>query len=296
MLLKQGRPYWILIKDNKIEILLLAAIALFTGYFDNNLYLLEEFNLSIPAFLSVIIIVSLTFKTNKAYQRWWEAKMIWEEVVNSTRAWYRLSSTYVKSDDNELVERLNYRQLAWIYVLKTRLRKENIDSEVKKFLSEQDITFLRTLDNMNQGLLYLQSKDLMTEFNKGNISIFLHVEMEEIIRDLEVCMGKAERIKNTHFPILYDKIIKYSIFLFCFISTYFISDGTVFFEASVSFTISVLFLFLASISQDIQDPFEGRPNDTPMSKICYDLSKEVQREMMKKAEIPELEKYNHYIM
>ncbi|NMM47941.1 bestrophin family protein [Marinigracilibium pacificum] len=276
MYLKNSKPFASLIKAIKYDIIILFIVSVLIGYFDNNLYLLQEFNLAIPGFIGTAIIVTLAFKTNKAYARWWEAKMIWEGIASNTRNWNRFVISTVFPVDNSMAHILIYRQLLWNEILKNRLRNRQNDL-MNTELSPEEIAFLSDQDNLNQGILFLQGKSLMDEFDKKSINVFIHVQFEEMIKEFENLMGKAERIKNTVFPVSFKILLHFAIYFFCIISAYFISDNVVFFEASVSFVISVLFLGFLQISSELQDPFEDKPTDTPMNYICHQLNKETQQ-------------------
>lgn len=276
MLVSNKLHFKSLFSSIKYKLLALLLLSLLVGYFDNQIILLEELSMSIPAFLSTTIIVSLAFKTNKAYGRWWEAKRIWEEIGNSTRSWTRLISVYLYNDHNseKMVDKLIHNQILWTTILKNRLRKLPLNFELSD-LSEDEISFLKSVDNANQGLLLIQGKELKNIFDKGEIPILIHKELEEILQQLEVWMGKAERIKNTDFPTPYNLIINWTIYLFCIMFTYFISDKHMFYEVSVSFLISSIFISIAHISSTLQDPFENGPSDTPMDYICHKINEEL---------------------
>ena len=276
----------------KWKLLAIVVLTLLVGYLDDVLYKIFDFDLAIPAFFGTAIILSLAFRTNKAYNRWWEAKIIWESIVNSSRTWTRLVLRLIHTPEGRdgsvrgLQEQLIFRQLAWNYILEKRLRDKNPLKGMDAYLDEHDLSFLSGIDNGNQGLLFLQSRDLMGAYKQGQLDLFEHVELEEVLRDLETAMGKAERIKKTHFPVLYDILFELSIYIFCVLLTYAIRDSTTIFESLFSIIITTLFMMMNEIARDMQDPFEDLPTDTPMLALSHEVERSV-LQLLGRSKMPE---------
>ncbi len=292
MILKTSRPYLFFLNSIKWKVLAIVVLAVFVGWADDVLYTIFDFDLAIPAFLGTAIVLVLAFRTNKAYMRWWEAKMIWEEIANNSRSWFRMVLKFMEGQNqaqpeaNRLRRHLINRQIAWNYVLTSRLREKPPFRDVADYLDQADLAFLEPVDNATQGILFLQSRDLKVALDRGWLGIYTHIELEEILLSLEMAMGKAERIKKTHFPVLYDMLTQVSIFIFCALLTYAIRDSTTVFEAAFAILISTLFLGLDEIARDMQDPFEDLPTDTPMLAISHQIEREA-LEMLKETEMPQ---------
>lgn len=271
MLVKHPRAYIFLLKDLKWELMALAALCILIGELDDNVYLLEEFSLSIPSFIGTALVITIAFRTNKAYHRWWEAKEIWQDITNATRALNRLSTVYLSKSDAELIVT---RQAEWVYMLACRLRGLEYSDMHKSVFSKDEWDAILSADNPNQYILKLQSQSLSRHLNQGAIPQFVHLKMERTLLELEALMGKCERIKKTHFPHPYDLLIHISIYLFAIVSAYFISDDVTVFEAGVSFIVTAIFLSIHHIARQMQDPFENRPYDTPMFWHLHNLRNE----------------------
>ncbi len=104
-------------------------------------YLLHDhftvFHLHLPfstiTAMSTALAIFLGFKNNNAYDRWWEARIVWGLLVNYSRAWTREIITMIISSYEEeaaevrtLQHRLVYRHIAFVprcasYAQKIRL-------------------------------------------------------------------------------------------------------------------------------------------------------------------------------
>lgn len=294
MILKTSRPFWYLFKTIRWQFFLVVILCIAMGEIDT--WLLDhygfDFPIAIPAFMGTAIVFILAFRTNQAYDRWWEARKVWGAIINDSRSWTRMVLNLI--DDagaspeacRKLKRRLLNRQIAWNYILTARLRNNEPLKDMERYFDEEEFEFLKRLDNPNQGILNLQSADLKTALDLKWMEGLHHIELEECLKAMESYQGKVERIKKTHFPVLYDHLILFSIFLFSVLLTYAIVDRTTWFEVTFSVTISSIFLALEKIASDMQDPFEDLPTDTPMTDISYTIERGI-LQMAGETEMPE---------
>lgn len=79
MLLKKKIPMKYVLGKIRVELFLVIIYAItfeiFNTYYDN-----EAINIpiAIPTIVGTIISLLLAFKSNQAYDRWWEARIVWE--------------------------------------------------------------------------------------------------------------------------------------------------------------------------------------------------------------------------
>ena len=294
MFLKKGRPYLYLIRQIQWPLLIVAAISVIMAFLDAWLSKTYGFELpiAIPAFLGTAIVFVLAFRTNQAYERWWEARKAWGGILKCSRSWARMVLSLIKTpadlnpDHTPIQKRLLDRQIAWNYILAARLREQDPLRDAARFLNEEEYSFLEQQDNANQVILLLQSQDIQRAEEKGWLKGLHHIEMEKCLKDLESYQGQTERIKNTHFPVLYDHLILFSIYIFSAVLSYAIANDNIVFESLLAITISGIFLALEKIANDMQDPFENRPSDTPMTSISNSIER-MMRQLAGENEVPD---------
>ena len=301
MILKTSRPYFYLLKSIRWQLLTVTVLAVAMGEVDG--YLLDtygfDFPIAIPAFMGTAIVFILAFRTNQAYDRWWEARKVWGAIVNDSRSWTRMVINLIedhpedREEGVELKRRLINRQVAWNYILAARLRGKDPLQGMAPYFTRQDFQVLEVVDNPNQAILVMQSHDLKVALDAGRLHGLHHIELEECARHLEASMGKVERIKHTHFPVLYDHMILFSIYIFSVLLSYAIVDRSTWFEASFSIVISGLFLALEKIASDMQDPFEDLPTDTPITDISYTIERGI-LQMAGETEMPDAPKQGKF--
>lgn len=216
----------------------------------------------------------LVFRTNTAYDRWWEGRKLWGALVNNSRNLALKLHAYLPKDDE--YHRNFFKRIIPLYakVLKEHLQQES----TRLALDESDHPELKELDHHkhtpNQ-VASLMNKKIYDLFNSGKITgeqlLFLN---PEIISFTDIC-GACERIKNTPIPYSYSAFIKK--FFFIYIMT--LPFGYVF---SLGYwvvqVVAIVFYVLGSleiIAEEIEDPFGKDSNDLPMEKLAENIKKHV---------------------
>jgi len=220
--------------------------------------------------LGFVLSLLLVFRTNTAYDRWWEGQKQWGALVNNSRNLAIKIHHFLPS--SETARRNFFCETIPLYaaVLARHLQSE----KTRLALDETEHPGSTELDNRkhqpNQvaGWMIHQVNSLYQDKTiTGDQLIVLNAELQSFT---DIC-GACERIRNT--PIPYS----YSVFLKKFIFFYIMSlpFGFVF---SVGYwvipVVTFIFYVLASlelIAEEIEDPFGQDANDLPTMKIASNI-------------------------
>lgn len=239
----------------------------------------DNFVRNIPVMHSLLgfaISMLLVFRTNTAYDRWWEGRKLWGALVNNSRNLaLKLKAILPES---EIAQRSFFRKIipAYANALHQHLRREETrielfeDEEHKHVFSKIDTA--KHVPNQMALLMYQHIHQL---HQQGKISgeqlIFLNSELQSFT---DIC-GACERIKNTPIPFSYSVFIKK--FIFVYVMT--LPFGYVFLLGYwVIPVVAFIFYVLASlelIAEEIEDPFGGDENDVPTDKISQNIQRNV---------------------
>lgn len=220
--------------------------------------------------LGFVISLLLAYRTNTAYDRWWEGRKSWGALVNSSRNLAIKLSAFLKNES----DREYFRKIIPGYA--SLLSKHLSNEEVGKVLFEGlDLEIDQTKHRPNQIAQMLFHK-INTLYKSGVITgDQLIIINNEIQTFTDVC-GACERIKNTPIPYSYSAFIKK--FIFVYIMTlpfgYAFSLGYYCIPV-VIFTFYVL-ASLELIAEEIEDPFGEDTNDLPTQKIAANIKKNVE--------------------
>ena len=231
--------------------------------------------------LGSALAIFLGFRNNSAYDRWWEARKIWGGIVNTSRTWGALITTFISSHHSSkprsedeitaLKNSLIYRHISWMYALTMHLRKINQWDELTKFIPEREVEDLKRYHNKPCQLLHSQAIELQQTFEKGMIDNFRHIELSEVIKELYDLQGKAERIKGTVFPYYYNYFTKAFLWLFVLCLPFALAPIMEWGAIFMSIAISFVFTILEKSGAITEDPFENRAADTPISTITRNI-------------------------
>ncbi|KQC00246.1 bestrophin family protein [Pedobacter sp. Hv1] len=236
--------------------------------------------IAVPALLGTIISLLLAFRSNQAYDRWWEARIIWGAIVNDSRTISRQILSFVENpydldEIEQFKKRFIKRQIAWCNALSLSLRGFNTHKGIEKHLDKNELNSIKNQRNVTVALLELHAMDLKKALAEGWINKYQQIQMDQSITALCNHMGGSQRIKNTIFPVTYSKYINMSIQLFILLLPFGLIEYFGYMEVPVVIAISTFFLLVEKMAIHLQDPFENKPTDTPTTTICRNIEKDL---------------------
>lgn len=287
MLLNKRIPLTYLLINIKFALVYVLIVSFSAHFFskehqDN----LPEMPLAIPAFIGTAISVLLSFKMSQSYERWWEARKVWGSIVNDSRSLLIQLQSFVTYGNEDVIKKVGFRQIAWCYSLGQSLRGLGALENVKEFVSEEDFEYLKNHTNKPLAILNLHGKDIKGLKENNQLDVFAQVQLDDTLVRLCEAQGQAERIKNTVFPTTYRFFLHAIIYLFVITLSLSFKDIAWYFEVPLLICISVPFFLLESSAKDMQDPFENRPTDTPVTAIARNIEINI-KQLLNEVSIPQ---------
>jgi len=306
MLLKKNIPFGYIFGKIKTELLFITIYSTIVAILYENEHLTRiSIPISVPTVMGTVISLLLGFRSNQAYDRWWEARQIWGAIVNESRTLARQTISFTSNlYEDEAIHHFRRnvikRQIAWCFGLEKMLRKKIPTRDLEKWLHKKELEGLVHYDNVPVGILDLQARDIKMALDKGWINSYQHVELDRTLTRLCDAQGKCERIKNTVFPVTYSLYIHFSLLLFICLLPFGIIEYFGFFEVPLVSAIAASFLLIEKMAIHLQDPFENKPTDTPMTTISKGIEKTLNQMMAERADQPveenvQVEKY-YYLL
>lgn len=241
-----------------------------------------DFPVLLPTILGTALAFFIGFNNNQAYDRWWEARKIWGEIVNDSRSWARMMCFYSNGNGAEKAIR---RHLAWLYALNEYLR-ENSDKKYHAYLSNEEIAIVEGQSNSHNAILNLQTQELEKLYKAGVIDGFRFVELSGILTRFSDTMGKSERIKNTVFPTIYGFYTYIFIWIFIIAVTVVSEEHLGVWSILVGVLIGYVFLTSHKIGKSLINPFENIPSSVPINSITRTIEINL-LELLKADDIPD---------
>jgi len=224
--------------------------------------------------IGFVLSLLLVFRTNTAYDRWWEGRKMWGKLVNDSRNLsVKLHALLPEEDRASRIYFTNKIKL-FAKVLHTHLTSEStkymLDEdehpEYEEYLKSQHPP-TKIVGKMYVALQKLERANVITKYDK--------IILDENLNGLLDVAGACERIKNTPIPIAYAVFIKKFIFVYVLTLPIGYVFTTGYFIVPLVMIIFYVLLSIELIAEEIEDPFNGGTDDLPTAKIAENIGKYV---------------------
>lgn len=220
--------------------------------------------------LGFVISLLLVFRTNTAYDRWWEGRKLWGSLVNNSRN-FAMKLAVILNDDKD---RIYFRKMipAYASILQKHLNNEDTSKQLFDNL-DLEIDHHNHKPNQVAKIIFQKINDLYSlKKITGDQLIILNAEFQSFT---DIC-GACERIKNTPIPYSYSAFIKKFIFFYVMTLPFGYSFNLGYYVAPVVVFIFYVLASLELIAEEIEDPFGSDENDLPLKKMSENIKKHVE--------------------
>lgn len=289
MLLNKKISILTFLKQIKFDITAILIYAIVVGIADQYGFLSKiEVPIGISAIIGTALSLLLAFRTAQAYERWWEARIIWGAIVNDSRTLIRQVKQFLPEKDIKIVEDFAYRQIIWCHVLGETLRKLSYSKKVYDYVKEHKLS----KNNIPNAIINQHSEAL----SKLDIGDLKQIQIDNTLSRLCDAMGKCERIKNTVFPKSYSLLVHFLIYVFATLLPFGLDDKYVLVEIFLTALIPIVFIAIERTAIILQDPFENVTTDIPVTSLAITIEINI-KELIGDTDLPIVEKpKSFYIM
>ena len=294
MLINKRIPLSYIFGSIKWEIVIVTLIGI-AAYFlqapikDN----IPDIPLGIPAFLGTSISVIISFKLSQSYDRWWEARKIWGSIVNDSRTLVLQLQSFLAHGSDKEIRKICFRHIGWCFSLGQSLRGQTGLENMERYLSPEDIAVISRHRNKPLAILQLNAQHIAELRNGDKMDIRSHIHVSNTLVNFSNAMGMAERIKNTVFPVTYRLFLRSFIYVFVITLSISLAETIAYFEILVLLLVSCSFFLLEKSATLLQDPFNNKPTDTPVTSISTTIEINI-KQLINETEIPEPDQPTRY--
>lgn len=275
--------------------------------------------------IGVAVAFYLGFKNRSAYDRSWEARKIWGSIVNASRSWAygvrdlvapnRAQPGAGKPEPEQLKRaraELIDRHVAWLDALRHQLRapkpwehpgqpawrqhvveySEDLQTVLQPNLRPEECRAACASTNAAALLLSYQSRQLAVLRAEGFLDGFGHIHLQGLADELMAAQGKSERIKNFPFPRQYATVNHFFAIAFAALVPLALiaefarmGEHRVWLAIPFATLVSWVFLTTDKIGDWSENPFEGLPNDVPITAMARGIERDV-RQILHQSDLP----------
>lgn len=227
---------------------------------------------------SIVLGLLLVFRTNTAYERFWEGRKFWGNLINTVRNLSRQIWVAVKENDSDdFIEKKSAILLlpAFAVAMKLHLRLEPVNSELEQLMSTSQYQKLKSMNNPPLEIAFWISDYLHKQYSQNCIDVYQLTAMQKLVNNLVDTLGGCERILKTPIPLAYAIHLKQLLLIYCFALPFQmvkdLSWGTGLVVALISFTL----FGIEEIGIEIENPFGHDANDLPLDNICATMQRNI---------------------
>jgi len=278
-----------------------SAVCVLDSYFEHLAFPVSEVSV-----LGIVVAILLGFRNNEAYNRYWEARTAWSELMNASRNFASQVIGYIQTPIEQGQELQNasgihteliYRQLAFLNALRLQLRQEETWEELKPFLSDTEFKKLNTAANRATLLNHWQSMRLRELYKSGWIEQEAYVYgLMVTIKEFFASQGRCERIKSTPLPRQYGFFSKAFVWVFVLLLPFGLVQHLGWGALPIYLVLATIFTITELIGSRTEEPFERKLEDVSMSSICRKIEIDLRQQLGESSIPPPLEPKDGVLM
>lgn len=250
---------------------------------------------SIFSLLGIFLSLMMVFRTNTAYDRWWEGRKQWGALINHTRGLAVLYHGMLRRDDH--VNRKYFATAISSYVLSLsdHLRDISQHNWIKAYSEEphEEIEKIKHVPNKIVNDIYERTENL---YKDGFFDGFQLVNIKPETQSFLDIQGACERIKATPIPFAHNFFIKLFIFTYCALLPFVLVPKIGVFAIILTAFASYALIGLEFISVEIEEPFGLDCNDLPTRNLAEKIQGNVHEILGVEMEAEEKPKVGQYVV
>lgn len=223
---------------------------------------------------NIVLGLMLVFRTNTAYERFWEGRKLWGTLVNTVRNLAR--QIWVVVDERTEGDRQQKREtlkllVAFAMATKLHLRGESVDSELQQLLSQSRYTTITTMHNPPLEIATWIGDYLQQQYHRDRINPYQLNSLHHLVNQMVDVLGGCERILKTPIPLAYAVHLKQLLLLYCLTLPFQLVAEVQWWTGPIVVLISFTLFGIEAIGIEIENPFGHDANDLPLDAICQTM-------------------------
>jgi len=215
--------------------------------------------------LGLALSIFLGFRNNACYERWWEGRKQWGQLIAESRSLAREFMTLLPNDP-ALRQRCARRVVAFAHALCSQLRGSQ-ECGARTWLPDGEWGRVGQSRSRPDTILLLQADELGGLLRRGELSDMLYRLFSDRLLAMTNIQTACERLRSTPTPFTYTLLLHRTAWLFCLLLP-FGMVGTVGLATPVLTAIlAYAFFGLDALGEELEEPFGQSQNALPLDAI-----------------------------
>jgi ion channel-forming bestrophin family protein len=277
------------------ELATCTGVALLVTFTHGFIYQFKVTLTTVPfSLIGLALAIFLGFRNNAAYDRYWEGRRLWGEIVSRSRSFARQVQGFLgfqapagAADLGDPRHGLIMRAIAFASALRHQLRGSDPADDMGRLLAPGEAAEVMAARNRTDFLLRRNGEVLGRLLRERRVDPQLAAHMDETLSALAAAAAGCERLKNTPVPFPYTLLLHRTAWLYCFLLPFGLVDTVGFMTPFVVVIVAYTFFGLDALGDEIEDPFGLADNHLPLDALCTTVESDL-REALGDTELPPL--------
>lgn len=228
---------------------------------------------------NIVLGLLLVFRTNTAYERFWEGRKLWGSLNNHLRNLARqiwVCIEEIEPKDRELKEYTLRLLIAFAVATKLHLRGEPVNSDLERLMTPAQYFKLKTMNNPPLEVAFWIGDYLQQQYERDCISIYQVTALHKLLDAMVDVLGGCERILKTPMPMAYAIHLKQLLLIYCLSLPFQMVNDLTWWTGPIVSLISFTLFGIEEIGIEIENPFGHDPNDLPLDAICAGMERNIE--------------------
>ena len=244
--------------------------------------------------IGLALAIFLGFRNNAAYDRYWEARKLWADLLHRSRSFAREVQTLLHfeqpagpDDRDDPRHRMVMRTIAFASALRHELRCTDAKPDMRRLLPPGEAEALAAARFRTDWLLRRQGEDLGAFLRARKVDAPVAADLDQTLSALAAVAAGCERIKYTPIPFPYTLLLHRTAWLYCFLLPFGLVDLVGFMTPFVVAIVAYTFFGLDALGDEIEEPFGTSDNHLPLDALCREIEVNL-LEVLEAKELPPL--------
>jgi putative membrane protein len=215
--------------------------------------------------LGLALSIFLGFRNNACYERWWEGRRQWGQLIAETRSLARELLTLLP-DDPALQGRCAHRAVAFAHALRSQLRGLD-DDAARAWLPDAEWPRVAASRSRCDVILLGQAAELRALLRLGALSDMNYRVLSDHLQAMTTIQTACERLRSTPTPFTYTLLLHRTAWLFCLLLPFGMVGTLGLATPLLTAILAYAFFGLDALGEELEEPFGTTPNGLPLDAM-----------------------------
>lgn len=220
--------------------------------------------------------IFVSFRSQAAYGRWWEGRILWGRLVNVSRVFASQLQSYVDADA-AVRNRFLHRHICYVHMLRQALRYQDplADPEALCCMDEALRSHVSRAPNPTYAVLDRQLSELVALSNAGQLDAFRLRSFDTSLTEMLAVQGGCERIRNTPLPRIYAFVTRQLVNTYGVLLPLALVDSLYWATVPANVLVCMSFMLIEEIGRELEEPFSMSAPALPLHAICRTIERDM---------------------